>query len=206
MPVVYAVVFDSNIVKFGRSDDVLRRVKEHKISGRQHGSSIVKVFVSTVANAKRQESLLLDSAFDMLEQVSDESYMFDDNDDVGRCFDASSLSYITFSVRHSPFELVLDRMKLDVSENGFVSVPVAAGKRAGAKIEKICEELSEVMSGGVVYSYKELRASLINRYPRDISSALCHMIKCGDVVQIKYKHPFYGIEYDDLKRSKFKLT
>lgn len=166
MPNVYAAVFDSHVVKFGRSKNPHKRIGEHVTNAKAHGATLTDVLLSCVSNDVRDEELLLSAADDLLERVSRESFKFRTLDQVGAVFTEVRIPFIICGVSWSPYKLIIDAKSFDENLDGrSLGSPAEKLSKIEAKIlDFIRSKGGEAMHRDISRSIPEASGGKVDRY------------------------------------------
>lgn len=185
---VYAVVFNTGVVKFGRSRNLLRRVQEHVTVGRHHGAEAIYVLASMVPDEVRAESDLLAAASRRLERAAAESFRVHGLADAADCFNECWMQIAVFRINRLPLTLTLDEMTYAASLPRHIPDPVASAKKSPidkAK-DKVLSHLSRVDDSAGIEELKGICGSL---RVKDVEGALMELIADGDVEVFYAKSP-----------------
>lgn len=191
MPYVYAIAFTNGIVKFGRTSNPYKRVKEHKTNGAQQGALPLVAFISTVSNDLREESMLLDEAYDRMEQVSRESFRYSGLEGIAAVFRECRLSYVACKISTSPFKLVVDNDSFmeDMSE----FKPLNAGSKSAetAPNMRIRQKVAQVLRDSKPFTLMSIASRIPGVSERKVGGALSDMQDEGSIRIIREP----GFEY-----------
>lgn len=200
MPYVYAIAFTSGIVKFGRTSNPYRRVRDHQVSARQQGAHPVVVLISTVVNDLREESFLLDAAHQKMDQVSRESYRYESLEQIAQAFTDCRLSYIACKVSSSPYKLVIDDESFLDDMSKFKPAFAVIGQDAPPNM-KVRRKVAQVLRDNEGLTFNGIVSRISGCKSLDVSSAIIDMEREGSVV-----NSAPGATGFDKQLSKYKET
>jgi len=195
---VYCIVFDNKIAKFGKTTNLLRRLKEHDSNARHHGARALLLMASAVTDGGKEEFGLLRSAKAKISQVSQESFKFENSDDLRQVFRDCRLPYMVMTVDRNPLRLIYSDLTLsgdfDLSQ-----------KVKMTKFDNDKYRISSVLSNGWM-KFESIRDSLRDISSVRLSSALCSLVADGEVERKNAKNIWTLAEIDDIKQAGFKIT
>lgn len=190
MPNVYAAVFDSHVVKFGRSKNPHKRIGEHVTNAKAHGATLTDVLLSCVSNDVRDEELLLSAADDLLERISRESFKFRTLEQVGAVFTEARLPFIICGVSWNPYKLIIDAKSFDENLDGrsLGSPAEKLSKIEGKILDFIRSKGGEGRHGDISRSIPEASSAKVDRY-------ISAMVASGRLLKRRHPDRFLGNIY-----------
>lgn len=201
MAYVYAVVFDGNIVKFGRSIDPWKRISNHVSDGKRYDQSAILAFVSQVQDCVKAESELIVEASWVMDEISQESFKFKEISEIASCFRAIRLEYMVFKVANDPYRLSVypDTFKFD--DSNFTKADLVSDP-----LEKIKRGIAVSISCSDGLSFDTIKAGNVTRRVSDLKVCLLEMEKSGHIIIDRWRNPFNGIPINDMGKAKFRVT
>lgn len=201
MAYVYAVVFEGNIVKFGRSVDPYKRVGDHVTDGRRYGKRATLAMISYAANDVMAERDILDETIGHLKSVSQESFEFGKLSEVFMCFTRARLDPMVFSVGDKPYRLMVDRGTFRFDPDC-----VSELKKDDDPMLSVKKGIIKSIAGEDAVDFDHIKACNRGKRVSDLKATILSLEKTGHIAVKRWKNPFTDIPSSDLDRAKFMLT
>lgn len=207
MPYVYAVMFDSHIVKIGRSTDPFDRIKKHCSDANRYGMVALHAMYAHVVNDVRAEGELLDTANKYLSKVSQESFKYETYQDVAYLFEDCRIEPVFCKVSHKPFRMVIgeDSFRPDYSLYSD-DVLLKRIKPADDPLYRVKSGVYRSLVDRGLTAFDVVKAANQGRTVKDVCAAIKEMGAEGSLLVEYRKHPFTGEKWGDERKAKMKLT
>lgn len=204
MKTIYAVVFNTGIVKFGRTRNLHKRTYEHATVGKHHGANALFVFSALVGDEVAMEQSILSRANYRLNGVSGESFMAKSLESISSCFKDLGLDFFIFEVGQSPFSLSLSQITFENQMPSYI--PAGTSKVKKTPEDRVRDKvLSVLLDNREGIFINEIKPHMNTERVRDIESCIDRLIESGEVIMFFPRTPM-GSEVRLPRLRKVKLA